>query len=334
MYDSGLIEAGANPGADLYAAITPVLTGAGFTFLESVVVSGRTHAMWEAPDTNEFGETWIFGFAYYPTGLNSGVVWFHVYEDYNTSTNQVTNGAMYPYLGTFASNGSTTGGTPTDIEDTLLISPLYQLYRDDPTGVLAYGTRISDQGFAWWMSATPDRIIFMTSLDARKFTYAGLYDPHPIFAAAAGANLHPLVCGKVTPYGGNDEDYMFITRYLNGKTNGEFYAINTLDSVWQEVGIPHSRDEYWKPQGGARIYEIVLGNFHWGNLGFLYGIRTAQARVDFNTGEQDYGVGRGDIVNTTDDMDPDTTTANAQWIASAPSIFNGELGVALLMEAI
>lgn len=331
MFRTGLTAVSANPGADFYTAITPALLGGGLTFIETIVVDGITHSLWRASAVNSFGSPWVLGVAYYATGMPKNMVWFHVYESYNEATNKALNGPINPFSGaSFDVNGSGSASTPTDLNDPLIVSPIHQLWSG--TGDYHYGVRISDQPFVYWLSVTTDRLILMTSVDARRMMYAGLYKPAPPWAATQGSKLFPLGMGNVTVYGGSESDWFFVTRYMQGKTNITQVPTSYQDLNQAEIVAPPNPEEKYKSVGGPRLHGIYISSGFSGWIGEFYGLRTVSAYVDFNIGAKGMALSRGDVLDVTNSTDLSSTIATEQWVAGTPAIFNNEMGLALVMK--
>lgn len=192
----------ANPAADLYAQqIAPALTTAGFTLVDTVVISTRTHAVWKsAAASNSHNLDWYLDVAYVTTG--TGGVYLSAFEYYDPATHLGYRG---PYSISSTSAIETTyysryGATGYALET--------NWYTINSAHLLSLATT----AFTYWISITTDRVVGMTSVAATTVVYAGFYTPDSDYATAAGNLMYPLVSGYLPVPGINAYNYMQVTR--------------------------------------------------------------------------------------------------------------------------
>jgi hypothetical protein len=185
-YITGTVAATANPGADLYALLAPALTSAGFTLVDTVVISTRTHKVWKcAAANNSQTLDWFLDVAYPTSG--AGNMTLLPMEFYDPATHLAyrfvySNNASVIET-TFYSRFGASGFT---LEDTTN----WTLNASNLT-VLVLST--STAAFGYWISVTGDRVAAISSVLPATLLYAGMYTPHPLHAAAVGAAAYPLV---------------------------------------------------------------------------------------------------------------------------------------------
>lgn len=189
-YISGTIT-DANPGAAWYAVIAPALTSAGYTLVDTVVVSTRTHKIWQsAAASNSQNKDWYLDVAYTTTG--SGTLGFFVSEGYNATTDKYIrptfNGASSVIEATFYSRW---GATEVALEDA----------NQQPRagGGSANDLSITSTAFGYWMSITTNRVAVGFSGDPTALQYHGLWNPLEPYKTKVGAAVYPLLSGKFTP---------------------------------------------------------------------------------------------------------------------------------------
>jgi len=174
----------ANPAADLYTAMATALSTAGFTLVDTVVISTRTHKVWKsAAGSNAQGLDWYLDVAYTTTG--NGSVWLGAFEDYNATTHVGTRG---PY-----NNGNDTNNPE---------STFYSRFGATTSALETSWTHISNNvsqiqvqtsAFAYWISITTDRVIAMTSVAPTSVMYCGFFEMYTPWANKIGALAYPLV---------------------------------------------------------------------------------------------------------------------------------------------
>jgi hypothetical protein len=183
-YASGTIAADANPGPLLYAALETPLLAAGFTLVDTVVIGGRTHKVLESDAAdNDRGLTWYLDVSYPTTGITGGMLMVP-FEGYNSTTHVATRG-IYAASNTtidgttYSRFGATTSALETNWNNTASSSA-----SDNP---------IVTTGFGWFMSATTDRVIFLSTTAPAELHYVGFFEPTADHVTAAGAALYPLI---------------------------------------------------------------------------------------------------------------------------------------------
>lgn len=186
-YHAGTIN-DANPGAALYAVLAVDLAAAGFTLVDTVVISTRTHKIWKSPaGSNAAGLDWYLDVHYTTTG--AATLRFTVFEYFDPATDLGYRG---PYGAASTVIDATTysrfGATGSALETNWLTNMA--------TVTLAGSTTIG-----YWFSATPDRVMLMTDNNAQYVLYAGLFEPTAEHASYSGGALFPLIVTMVAPTG-------------------------------------------------------------------------------------------------------------------------------------
>lgn len=196
-----------NPGPALYALIGPAFTSAGMTLVDTVVISARTHKIWLSPGaSNAIGKDFYYDVAY--TTAGAGQLFIGVMEFFDAATDlgyrMQWNGnvAVKPsdavYFSPFGATGATLEAGASGV------NPHAGNGADqDSNANLAIGTA----AFGYWITITKDRVIAMVSASPTRMVYAGTYIPNAVFAAAAGADLYPVIGAKLGVAGGLQNPY-------------------------------------------------------------------------------------------------------------------------------
>lgn len=186
-YISGNIPPTANPGLDLYNAISASLSAAGLTLVDTVVISTRTHKVWKSPAASNLYGDWYVDIVYPTTG--AGPLVMIPYEDYNAASDLGIRGPLSG-VGTNTFAPETTyysryGATGQTLESALWM----------PTGstTTGFGFTTGTGGFGYQISITPNRIVGQTSLMTAELVYCGFFEPTPEYAAANAGFVFPLV---------------------------------------------------------------------------------------------------------------------------------------------
>lgn len=177
-----------NAPATLYAAMATALSSAGFTLVDTQVISTRTHKVWKsAAANNSQGIDWYLDVAYTTTG--AGSIWLGAFEGYTSP-----NGLRGPY------NASDT---------TAAESTFYTRFGSTASALETNWTHISNNiaqisapatAFAYFISITGDRVIAMTSVTATSVAYCGLFDMYTPWSNKIGGLAFPLItCTVSTP---------------------------------------------------------------------------------------------------------------------------------------
>lgn len=187
-YISGNITS-ANPAADLYAQIDTALSSAGFTFVDTVVITTRTHKIWKSNAANNTANVdWYLDVTYTTTG--TGSIWLGIFEDYNATTDIGYRGIVWD--------------TTTTVEQTYFSKYGATGYALETNWTGATNTfnqiDLSTAAFGYWISITQNRIIAMTSLSATKLVYCGVWEPNTAHSTYAGAQVFPLIVGSLDTY--------------------------------------------------------------------------------------------------------------------------------------
>ena len=180
-YQTGTVS-DANSSLALYTVLEGLLTTAGYTLVDTVVISTRTHKVWKsAAANNAMHLDWYLDAAYTTTGV--GPLHLTPFEFFDPATDLGYRG---PYNVTDAiveaTYSSRYGNTGYALETNWFSSA---------SG--SYGTATTSTAFAYWISVTGDRVIALSSTQPNTVQYAGFYEPAPLYASAAGAKLFPLI---------------------------------------------------------------------------------------------------------------------------------------------
>lgn len=185
-YITGTIT-NSDPGPTLYAAMAPALTTAGFTLVDTVVISTRTHKVWKsAAANNTQGLDWYLDIGYPTNG--AGALCLQCFEFFDPATDLGYRG-LHSASGTTvdATTFSRYGATGNALETNWVGSPTFT----------AYPTPIPATTFGYWISITGDRVVLLQSNDASQPTYVGFYQADSLYAAKAGAALYPLIGARL-----------------------------------------------------------------------------------------------------------------------------------------
>lgn len=179
----------ANPAAALYTALAPALTAAGYTLVDTVVISTRTHKVWKsAAANNTYALDWYLDIAYTTTG--AGNLFVCPYEFYDPATDLAQRGPQYV--------------SSTTIEQTFFsqFGATAHTLEQASANVFAGANTLmaltcSTASFGYWISVTGNRVLLLGSNTPGVVVYAGFYTPVAAFAATGGAALFPLVLASV-----------------------------------------------------------------------------------------------------------------------------------------
>ena len=179
-YATGSIS-DANSSLALYNALTPLLTTAGYTLVDTVVISTRTHKVWKsAAANNSMNLDWYLDVAYTTTGV--GPVHLTPFEYFDPATD-------LGYRGAFSTNDST-------IETTYYSrygATGYALETNWFGAATGAGILTSSTAFSYWISVTPERVVGLSSLQPTLIRYTGFYQPDSRYVTNAGDKLYPLI---------------------------------------------------------------------------------------------------------------------------------------------
>lgn len=182
----------ANPGPALWASIDTVLIAQGWTLVDTVTISTRTHKIYKsAAAGNSRNLDWFLDISYPTTGITGGM-YIMPFEFYDPATD-------LGYGGIQAGSSSTTvdqttfrryGATGYSLEHSNWMNNTAWTGIDIP---------LSATSFSYWMSVTRDRLILFTTVEAGFFHYAGFFTPTSAHASHAGAQLFPLIVAHLGP---------------------------------------------------------------------------------------------------------------------------------------
>lgn len=223
----------ANPGATLYALMAAQLTGTGFTLVDTVVISTRTHKIWlSAAAGNAIGKDWYLDVAYTTTG--SGTLFLGVMEFFDPATDLAYRAQLSGSRPSDAVYYSPYGATGNALETAW--SPV-------ATAAAAGSTNgnldLLSSAFGYWITITRDRVIVMLTSNATFGLYAGSYLPSAGHAAAAGTDLYPLIMAKINVQGITSA--AGITRLPKHATAGTFsWALTGGGAFAGVLGLVHA----------------------------------------------------------------------------------------------
>lgn len=235
-YISGNITS-ANPAADLYALMDPAFASAGFTLVDTVVISTRTHKIWKSnAANNQAGLDWYLDVTYTTTG--AGSIWLSPFEDFNAVTDIGTRGPIFDTTTTIEGTYfSKYGATGSALETNWMAA----------TGTINQIT-LSTASVGYWMSITQNRVIAMSSLAPSRLVYCGFWEPNTAYSTNAGAALYPLIVGSLDSYltstTGTTDGYAAVTRAPRATT---FSRWNRIATFWTGHFFPHH------PEGGYGV---------------------------------------------------------------------------------
>lgn len=192
VFTSGSITDAA-PGPALHAAMSPALTTAGFTLVDTVVISTRTHKVWKSPAaSNAQNLDWYLDIGYTTTG--AGTISIIAFEYFDPATDLGYRGPV------------TSGGTTIDATTGTRYGATGYALETNWFGAQTAGSQVTvtTTTFTYWISITIDRVILLCSSSPDIPMYAGFYTADALYADKAGAGLFPLYSGRVrgTSYGG------------------------------------------------------------------------------------------------------------------------------------
>lgn len=184
-YISGTLTS-ANPSADLYALMEPALTSAGYTLVDTVVISTRTHKIWRSNAAgNDANLNWFLDVTYTTTG--AGNMWLSPFEDYNAATDTGIRGVVYDATTTVEQTYYSRYGAVGSALETNWTAAVNTFNAID----------VSTASFTYWISITQNRVIALSSISVEKVVYCGLWEPNATHAAYVGASSFPLVVGML-----------------------------------------------------------------------------------------------------------------------------------------
>lgn len=222
-YITGTISS-ANPALDLYTAIAAALTTAGYTQVDTVVISTRTHQIWKsAAANNTTGKDWYVDLVYAPSGGTTfRTIPMEFYDPATDLAYRMVHGgssAGSVIESTYWSRYGATGAT--------LESASWTFSAAQTTGTTM---TLTTGSFGYWVSVTGDRIIIMHSQAPTLLGFAGFYEPLDPHKTYAGADAYPLVECKIdntgfgTPTGTTSSTKQALTRLpkstVMGATSG------------------------------------------------------------------------------------------------------------------
>src|SRR3954466_3352347 len=161
-YNTGAIT-DPSPGATLHTALASLLTTAGYSLVDTVVISTRTHKVWKSPAaSNAANLDWYLDIAYTTTG--NGNKWFLPFEGYDPSTDLGLRGIVSGTSITTidATPGSRFGATASSLESGNWFGPVQGT---------SMALTMTTATFTYWASITADRVIVMHTNIATSIFY-------------------------------------------------------------------------------------------------------------------------------------------------------------------
>jgi hypothetical protein len=177
----------ANPGPALHALMAPALTTAGFTLVDTVVISTRTHKVWKSPAAaNAQNLDWYLDIGYTTTG--AGTISLIAFEMFDPATDLGYRGPISSGGGTTidAATGSRYGAAGFALEAAQWFN----------ASMVGSQIAVSTTPFTYWISITTDRVFLLSSGSSELVLYAGFYEADPLYAAKAASLLFPLYTGR------------------------------------------------------------------------------------------------------------------------------------------
>lgn len=241
-----------NPSLDLYNLVAPAMVTAGYTLVDTVVITTRTHKIWKSPATNIHGVEWFCDVTYVTTG--AGHLYFTPYEFYDPATDLAYRGPTYGNV----------SGTPDAVYNARYGASGFSLehanWGVNPALDSTYAVQTSlASGFGYWISVTIDRVLALTTLAPTGIRYCGLYEQDPIVKAAV-VTVFPLISAIVG--GGSNasngsQNTQSLTRYPGISFSVNFWDMlaSTTGSEYQEA-IPTNQ----LPAGSTATYG---GRYAW-----------------------------------------------------------------------
>lgn len=233
-YSTGSLTS-ANPAADLYTALASALSTAGFTLVDTVVISTRTHKVWKsAAAGNSMTLDWYLDVAYTTTG--AGDLWLGAFEGYDATTHLGLRG---PYnhsndgISAEATYYSRFGATASALETN------WTHIGNNVARIITQTT-----AYAYWISATTDRVIIMSSVVPTSLFYCGFFDMYAPWATKISTLAYPLItCTLNSPISVDGQLHSTATNLINAPTlinNNAFPAaltrqppvLHTSNNVW------------------------------------------------------------------------------------------------------
>lgn len=180
----------ANPGPALYALMAPALTTAGYTLVDTVTISTRTHKIWKsAAANNSLSLDWYLDIGYPTTG--AGALVMAPFEYFDPATDLGYRGLVSINQTTIdATTFSRYGATGSALETNWITAP---------ATYTSYQLPLIATSFGYWISVTPERVIMLLSNSPTIVYFSGFYVPDSLYAAKAGASLFPLMGAVMTP---------------------------------------------------------------------------------------------------------------------------------------
>jgi hypothetical protein len=209
----------ANPGPTLYALMAAELTTLGFTLTDTVVIGVRTHKVWLSPAAgNAMGKDWYLDIAYTTTG--PGTLFMSVMEFFDPATDLAYRAAFGSgsvrsadavYFSPWGATGNSLESTNWNYFATATVAAANNGNLD-----------LTASAFGYWITLTRDRVVVMVSNNPTFMIYAGTFVPSAAHAAAAGADVYPLVAAKITGAGFTGTQACGITRMPKHTTASSF----------------------------------------------------------------------------------------------------------------
>jgi hypothetical protein len=200
-YATGTINDASTYGISLYNAIAAALTAEGWTLVDTIVISTRTHKVWRNDSTRSaLGKTWYLALSYLTSGASN--VSIRPFEDFDTGGDLGIRGCAYVSATTIESTYfSRFGATGYALDSANWLSATSSLCELQAVG----------SSFTYWIVVDADHIKGISSTSPTFFRYVGLLEPTLDHADYAGAALLPLAL--VSNLSGNDANfYTYLTR--------------------------------------------------------------------------------------------------------------------------
>lgn len=221
--------ADANAPATLAGLINTALISNGYQFVENVVISTRTHKVYKNPAANNItGKDWYLYVAHTTTG--AGIIGFYISEGYNSTTDKWIRAAF--------------GNSTTAVPDATYYSrhgtaefTLEDANYEPHSAASAVGNfsnrdvNVPSSSFAYWISITNNRVIYLGSADPTLMIYAGAFDISAEHAAVAGADAFPIVSSSLLVGADSASGGTALTRRPKSQTNDNWQTCFRANGV-------------------------------------------------------------------------------------------------------
>jgi hypothetical protein len=289
-YITGTVGASANPGADLYALLAPALTSAGYTLVDTVVISTRTHKVWKcAAANNSQTLDWYLDVAYPTSG--AGNMTLLPMEFYDPATHLAYRFVYGQSTATLETTFySRFGASGFALEDTTN-------WPVNASNVVVLAFNTSTAAFGYWISVTGDRVAALSSVLPGTILYVGMCTAHPLHVAAVGASAYPLLALAMdttvgnalwTSTAGSVNTPMLMTRAPKLTTIPSSWGSlwGAMPAVGTQITVPGPASTFTQAMGVRVVCPIwVMFRSGYGVVGTLIGVTYATSSTSITRGD-------------------------------------------------